>query len=161
MHQDNDEFRTIRGYELIEKNRQLTASMEDYLEMTFRLARKKGYTRISDIASALHVQPPSASSMIQKLAEMGYIEYKKYGVIDLNQQGAELGAYLLERHHIIEKFLKMIGVTENVLVETEKIEHNLSSNTVLCLARLAAWLECNPDWASYLQNSLKANSAGE
>lgn len=126
--------------------------------MIFRLSRKKGYTRVSDIASALHVQPPSASSMIQKLAEMGYIEYEKYGVVMLSQQGAELGAYLLERHHIIEKFLKMIGVTENVLRETEKIEHNLSSNTVLCIARLVGWLSGNPDWESFLQNNLKENN---
>lgn len=161
MPQDHNGFRTIRGYELIEKNLHLTASMEDYLEMIFRLARHKGFTRISDIASALHVQPPSASNMIHKLAEMGYVEYEKYGVVVLNQKGTELGAYLLERHHIIEDFLKMIGVSENVLTETEKIEHNLSPGTVLCMARLAAWLEQNPGWRSYLKKALEAEQQGK
>lgn len=151
MSEDNNGFRTIRGYELIEKNLHLTASMEDYLEMIFRLARQKGYTRISDIAAALHVQPPSASNMINKLAEMGYVEYEKYGVVLLNQKGAEMGNYLLERHHIIEAFLNLIGVGENVLVETEKIEHNLSPDTVLCIARLAAWLENSPAWSKHLE----------
>ncbi|MGI6435921.1 MAG: metal-dependent transcriptional regulator [Syntrophomonadaceae bacterium] len=147
MGQENNGFRTIRGYELIEKNNHLTASMEDYLEMIYRLSGPKGYTRISDIAAALHVQPPSASHMIQKLADMSYVEYEKYGAVTLSQQGWEVGAYLLERHHIIEEFLKIIGVTENVLVETEKIEHNLSPSTVLCLARLASWLQDNPAWS--------------
>lgn len=161
MSQEKTGFRTIRGYELIEKDNHLTASMEDYLEMISRLSRKKGYTRISDIAAALHVQPPSASHMIQKIAEMGYVEYEKYGVVALNQQGLEVGAYLLERHRIIEEFLKLIGVTENVLVETEKIEHNLSSSTVLCLARLSSWLQRSPAWDLYLKNLLKADGPGE
>lgn len=148
----DDGFRTIRGYELIEKSLHLTASMEDYLEMIFRLCRHKGYTRISDVAAALHVQPPSASNMINKLTETGYVEYEKYGVVLLSQKGAEMGKYLLERHHIIEDFLNIIGVNQNVLIETEKIEHNLSPGTVLCIDLLVAWLKNTPAWSQYLEN---------
>lgn len=151
MKRDQNGFHTFRGYELMDKgSSQITASMEDYLEMVFRLSRKKGYTRIGDIAVALNVQPPSASNMIQKLAELGYIEYEKYGVITLTENGVLLGAYLLERHEIVERFLHVIGVTQHLLADTERIEHNLSPGTVACMDRLVTWLESNQAWKDYL-----------
>ncbi|MDD3889888.1 MAG: transcriptional regulator MntR [Syntrophomonadaceae bacterium] len=153
MSKYEDEFYTVRGYELLEKDRTiLTPSMEDYLEMTYRLTQDKGYTRISDLATALNVQPPSATNMIKKLALTPYLNAEKYGIIQLTEQGQELGAYLLKRHEIIEQFLIIIGVKENVLEETEKIEHNVSSPTLECIAKLVEFLKENYEWQ---QNSRK------
>lgn len=150
MPKNKDEFYTVRGYELLDKDRTiLTPSMEDYLEMTYRMSKEKGYTRISDIAAALNVQPPSATNMIKKLAQTPYLIYEKYGVIQLTDQGKELGSYLLKRHEIIKQFLIIIGVTENVLEETEKIEHNVSSNTLECIAKLIKLLQENPELATF------------
>ncbi|NLM89411.1 MAG: Fur family transcriptional regulator, partial [Syntrophomonadaceae bacterium] len=69
--------------------------MEDYLEMVYRLSRDKGYTRISDLASALNVQPPSATNMVQKLSETPYLKYERYGLLKLTESGEEVGKYLL------------------------------------------------------------------
>ena len=100
------EFRTVRGYQIKQKETNtITASMEDYLEMIYRLARDKGYTRMGDLATALNVQPPSASKMVQKLAEMGYLQFEKYRVIELSKKGCEYGQYLLNRHETLERFL--------------------------------------------------------
>ncbi|WP_366923928.1 transcriptional regulator MntR [Metallumcola ferriviriculae] len=134
MKQKNDQkqFYTVRGYALLHReNDALTPSMEDYLEMVARLSKDKGYARIGDLSRALNVQPPSASKMVQKLAELNYLNYEKYGIIELTTKGNELGDYLLQRHESIEQFLKIIGVTEGVLEETEKIEHNISEMTML------------------------------
>jgi Mn-dependent DtxR family transcriptional regulator len=131
MSNNENAFYTVRGYALRhQKGAFLTPSMEDYLEMIYRLAKDKGYTRVSDLAGALHVQSPSASRMVQKLAELGFVRYERYGVIELTGQGHAAGAYLLRRHRIIEQFLKLIGVSEGILEETEKIEHNISEETL-------------------------------
>ena len=46
-------------------------------------------------------------------------------------KGKKLGKKLLERHKTIEELLKIIGIPEkNILIETEKIEHTLSSNSI-------------------------------
>lgn len=58
-----EEFYTFREY--MDKN--LTASMEDYIEMIYRLSKDSGYTRIQELAKSLNVQPPSATKMIQKI----------------------------------------------------------------------------------------------
>ena len=124
----------------------LTESMEDYLEMIYRLAREKGYTRMGDLAAALNVQPPSASKMVQKLAEMGYLQFEKYGVIELSKKGSEHGQYLLKRHETLERFLAIIGVKEQLLEETEKIEHYISPETIGKIMLLIKFMENDSEW---------------
>ena len=138
------DFYTVRGYErLRQEDRSVTPTMEDYLEMIYRLSKDRGFTRIGDLAAALHVQPPSASKMVQKLAEVSFLNYEKYGVIELTAQGRELGEYLVKRHETIERFLRFIGASKSVLEETEKIEHNLSMETVKQIMLLVQFMEVN------------------
>ncbi|MDD2373615.1 MAG: transcriptional regulator MntR [Syntrophomonadaceae bacterium] len=147
MENQGREFRTVRGYQIKQQEtKTITASMEDYLEMIYRLARDKGYTRIGDLATALNVQPPSASKMVQKLAEMGYLQFEKYGVIELSKKGREHGQYLLKRHETLERFLAIIGVKEQLLEETEKIEHYISQETIGKIMLLVEFMENNPEW---------------
>jgi DtxR family Mn-dependent transcriptional regulator len=153
MKMKEEKFYTARGYELLDKDSStLTPSMEDYLEMTYRFTLDKHYTRISDLAAALNVQPPSVTSMIKKLAEMGWVTYEKYGLVVLSAKGREMGAYLLERHSIIEEFLKLIGVkADMVLEQTEKIEHYLSCETVQSIKKLLQLFEQQPGLRKELQ----------
>jgi Mn-dependent DtxR family transcriptional regulator len=152
---DQEEFYTVRGYELRQVHNPLSSGMEDYLEMAYRLSKDKGYTRINDLARALNVQPPSASRMVQKLADINILNYKKYGVIELTEQGKHLGEYLLNRHSTIEEFFRIIGVTEGVLEETEKIEHNLSHQAVGQISILVQFLKENTPVLDDLHNYQK------
>lgn len=147
MAEHEKEFYTVRGYALLSQDDNvLTPSMEDYLEMAYRLGKNKGYARIGDLAEALNVQPPSASKMVQKLAEMGYFNYERYGVIEFTNLGRETGEYLLRRHETIEKFLTMLGVTQNILKDTEKMEHNISEETYEKILLLVQFLQQNKEW---------------
>lgn len=100
------------------------------MEMIYRLSSKTGFIRVNDLATALNVQPPSVTRMIKKLAEVNLIKYEKYGVIILKNDGLKLGEYLLQRHNLIEKFLKLLNVEDGLLEETEKIEHTICSNVL-------------------------------
>ena len=126
------EYQTFKKY----LNKNLTASMEDYIEMIYRLSISNGYTRIQELADNLNVSPPSTSIMIQKLAKLGYLKYHKYGVVILEEKGKRMGHRLLERHTIVSQLLLTIGIDpKNVLVETEKIEHTLSSQSIKCIKK--------------------------
>lgn len=139
------EFFTFREY-MKKDDTLLTASMEDYLEMIYRLSREQGFTRINDLAAALNVQPPSATRMVQKLADVGVVNYEKYGMIVLSPRGEEMGRVLLERHQIIEDFLNLLGISGDVLEETEKIEHTISARTLQCLADFVAFMQSRPEF---------------
>ncbi|PKM90871.1 MAG: transcriptional regulator MntR [Firmicutes bacterium HGW-Firmicutes-12] len=141
------EFYTVRGYALLHHDdKMLTPSMEDYLEMAYRLGKDKGYARTSDLAEALNVQPPSVSKMVQKLTELGYLRYEKYGLIEFTELGQETGDFLLGRHEIIERFLTLLGVTNNILEDTEKIEHNISGETYKQITFFVQFMQENQQW---------------
>jgi DtxR family Mn-dependent transcriptional regulator len=142
----DNEFHTVRGYQLLQQNsRLLTSAMEDYLEMVCRNAGEDGYMRIRELAQKLNVRASSATKMIQKLGELGFIKYRRYGMIELTEAGKQLGEYLLQRHRVIEQFLSMLGITENLLVETELIEHHISPNTLKRLEMLTRLFSSNPE----------------
>ena len=152
-------FRTLRGYQMFDqKLGRLSPALEDYLEMIYRQCVEGGYTRVGKISEELQVRPSSASKMIYKLAQMGYLKYDRYEIILLTDSGKELGEYLLTRHNIITEFLQLIG-SENVLEEVEIIEHPLSVSTVKNLNLLLDFFETNPqtreEFLSYRKSRLK------
>ena len=127
---ENRDFYTFREY-MNKIDTLLTASMEDYLEMIYRLSCENGYTRVHELASALNVQPPAATRMVQKLSDMRLVRYKKYDILALEELGKEMGSFLLMRHNAIEGFLRILGINEDdILKETEKIEHTISNDTL-------------------------------
>lgn len=154
---DNQQFHTVRGYELLkQEKKQLTSAMEDYLEMIFRNAGDDGYIRINTLAELLNVQASSVTKMAQRLAFLGLVDYKRYGIIQLSESGREIGQFLLKRHITIETFLRFIGITKNILVETELIEHNISLSTLEVIDRLNMFFKDNPDIIERFEDFKKA-----
>lgn len=139
------EFYTVRGYQMQDKNNLLTSSMEDYLEMIYRVCNEKDYVRIKELASKLNVRPSSATKIVQKLKQVGLVNYQRYGIIQLTDKGEDIGLYLLERHKVVEKFLKNLGITESLLKDTEMIEHDISLDTLETISRFNDFLDSNSD----------------
>ncbi len=136
MPEINEEFYTARGYEISAREKSLTPSMEDYLEMIYRLSQKAGYTRVNDLAISLNVQPPSVTRMIQKLSDKALLEYEKYGMIHLTEEGKAAGRYFLERHNTLKEFLELLKATDNLQKDVERIEHFISFKTYKVIAAL-------------------------
>ena len=135
-----EEFYTLKGYKI--KNEEiLSSSMEDYIEMIYRLSQKSGEVRVSELSQALNVQPPSTTKMIKRLAKNNYVFYEKYGCIKLTEKGEKIGSKLLERHRIIFEFLECIGVKENILEQTEIIEHAVNEEVLDRLNELTKFLK--------------------
>ena len=146
MYREEEEFHTFRGYTQAQFERnKLSASMEDYLEMIYRLAEDEDFTRVNDVAGALNVQPPSVTRMIQRLAARDLLEYERYGVIVLTEEGREVGRYLLKRHNMLEEFFIRLGVQSRLLENVERIEHNLTPEAVNRLFMLVEFLRDNPE----------------
>lgn len=141
---DNEDFFTFSEY-MKKEYENLTASMEDYLEMIYRLSQQIGFTRIHDLAKSLNVQPPSATRMVQKLAEVKFVNYEKYGIIILTDEGKRMGQYLLNRHNTIEGFFKVLGISDGLLEQTEKVEHTISNETVEYLHDFINFIQERPD----------------
>ena len=104
-----------------------TPSMEDYLEQIYKLIEDKGYARVSDIAESLGVHPSSVTKMVQKLDRETYLIYEKYRGLMLTPKGRKIGKRLVERHALLEDFLRLVGVDEELIYkDVEGIEHHIS-----------------------------------
>ena len=140
-------FRTVKGYRQ-ESGRELTETLEDYLEMLSRCCEAQGYTRLSVLSARLHVNPSSASRMMSKLGTLGFVRYERYGMISLTDKGRTAGQYLVWRHGVLERFFFLLsGVRDPGMRETELCEHNLSRDTVRSMDKIVRFFEEEPDIA--------------
>ncbi|MBU3875778.1 MarR family transcriptional regulator [Faecalicatena sp. AGMB00832] len=126
---NRNDFYTQKGYELHNTD-DLTASMEDYLEMICRMLKQQDIVRIQELSERLHVKPSSASKMVNALKERGYLSFEKYGYLTVTPKGREAGNYLLYRHNVLHEFLCLLNDSENELEQVEKIEHFIDRRTI-------------------------------
>ena len=119
-----------------------SACVEDYLERIHELISEKGYARAIDIARALGVSQSSVTSMVQKLAVEGLLNYEKYRGLTLTSEGERVALAIHERHEILKRFLSLLNVSQQAQErDIEGLEHHISDETVQALARLSEFLE--------------------
>ncbi len=133
-------------------------SAEDYLERIHELIEQKGYARVVDIASSLKVKQASVTSMVQKLAEAGYLQYEKYRGLVMTDKGREVARTIQNRHITLSRFFSLFGLdAETQRQDIEGIEHHLSPATVEVLADLAQFFEKHPETLRSFQRSRNAS----
>lgn len=131
-------------------------SAEDYLERIHELIEEKGYARVVDIASSLRVKQASVTSMVQKLGELGYLNYEKYRGLILTEKGRIVACNVQKRHETLSRFFSLLGLNPDTQRhDIEGIEHYLSPETVDVLADLAQFFERNPETLKLFLKSRK------
>ena len=129
-----------------------TPSMEDHIEQIYLLIEQKGYARVSDIAESLSILPSSVTKMVQRLDKDGYLIYERYRGLMLTPKGLKLGKRLVQRHDLLEQFLRLIGVQEDKIYgDVEGIEHHLSSESIERIADLIQAMEEHPNFLQKLE----------
>jgi len=131
----DSKFYTLKGYALLEDSA-ITSSMEDYLEMIYRIHKTGEPVRVGAVAEKLNVKPSSATKMIANLKKQGLVLSEKYGYVQLTDAGREFGEYLVFRHETIHRLLCYINQSDNELEQVEKIEHFINAKTVGNIQRL-------------------------
>ena len=120
-------------------------SAEDYLERIHELIESKGTAHVADIAQSLNVGQPSVTSMVQKLADEGYLRYEKYRSLTLTDAGRAVAERIRNRHVVLASFFTLFDLDDDTQArDIEGIEHHLSSDTLKTLADLTAFFEEHP-----------------
>ncbi len=109
----------------------LSENWEDYLERIHELIEAKGYARVADIAQQLHIAPASVTSMVQKMAKAGLLNYERYRGLTLTPTGEAAALGIRHRHRVLSSFLTQLGVPADVVTrDVDGLEHHLSSVSV-------------------------------
>lgn len=122
-----------------------SSRMEDYLEVIAELVELKGYATTLDISRYMNVSAPSATKMLRRLDEGGFLEYERYHGIKLTPKGSEIAESIRQRHGTLLEFFGMLGITgEAANQDAEGVEHHLNPKTVAQLRKFITFLKANP-----------------
>lgn len=116
-----------------------TETAEDYVEAVSDLVHRQGECRVKDLAAFFGVTHVTVSRIIARLQELDLVETEPYRPIRLTARGERLAAESRRRHAIVVRFLRAIGVPNEVAEhDAEGIEHHVSEATLTCMERFAA-----------------------
>ncbi|MBQ8339832.1 MAG: metal-dependent transcriptional regulator [Clostridia bacterium] len=109
-------------------------SGENYLEQILILSRQLAKVRAIDVGAALGFSRPTVSVMLRELRENGFVTTAPDGGLALTEAGRRVAEDMYARHCLIAEVLMHLGVSrETALTDACKIEHDISSETFLCL----------------------------
>lgn len=103
----------------------LSATLEDYLGVIFRLQQEKQFARVRDIADRSNVAKSAVTSALRALSEKGLVNYEPYEPVTLSPEGSEHAERIILRRQILEDFLaNVLGLEKNHAMSTAcNMEH--------------------------------------
>ncbi|MCP4717696.1 MAG: metal-dependent transcriptional regulator [Deltaproteobacteria bacterium] len=130
----------------MENSKQLSASLEDYLETIYLIVQKKQAARAKDIAVELQVKASSVTGALRILSEKGLVNYAPYDIITLTNDGERLARNVLKRHRALYDFFKdILGIDQQ---EAEsgacKLEHAISPTILKRLINFIDFVQTCP-----------------
>lgn len=150
-----------QGGLLVLRDLMLTESMEDYLEMFYRIVERQGYIRPVDLSNAIKVKPSSVTRMIQKLDEAGFISYEKYRNISLTAKGLAYGRFLTWRDELLKDFFRLMNAGAGIDEQVEGIEHYITPATMKIFQSLITYFQAHPESLTELENMQNRSSYPE
>ncbi len=109
----------------------LSMTHEDYLEAMVMIGGAAAPVRAVDVAEKMGVSKASVNKAVSVLKEKGLVEQPRYGDITLTETGIAYGSKVLDRHHLLTKFLnKALGIDATIAEEEAcKMEHAISDSS--------------------------------
>ncbi len=95
--------------------------VEEYLETILDIQKEGKVAKTKEIADRLNIKPSSVTEMLNKLSEMGYVDYQPYKGATLTKKGYMVAERIKRNYLILSKFFK-----EFLEIEDEKKAHELS-----------------------------------
>lgn len=108
----------------------LQESGEMYLETIYVLSQKYKDVRAIDVGEYMGYSKPSVSRAVGLLKSGGYLVADELGHLSLTEAGAEVAEKIYERHTLLTRYLRMLGVGAKTAAEDAcKMEHIISDES--------------------------------
>ena len=115
----------------------LSESAEMMIKNINELAADEKRVRTSDLDAKTDLKPATVTEMIQRLGDLGLVDYEAYHGVHLTKQGQHVADVIEHRFNILERFLtEILGVEGNEAAEvacrmehvlTRDVEHKLTT----------------------------------
>ncbi len=144
------------------KVKELSESMEDYLEVIKKLQDLHKFVRVKHIAEMMNVKMPSVSSALSVLKRKGYVNYERYDYVELTEKGRIVADSLIRRHEALKRFLINVLQVDERTAELDAcgMEHHISKQTIDNMLKFIDYIEncaepqygCMRNFREYLKN---------
>jgi len=123
--------------------KEITPTMQDYLEAIGQLGREEQVVRVKNLARQMNVKMPSVTEALKTLARNGLIRHEKYGYVQLTQRGENIAEEIYSRHQTLFKFLNEILRIDPRTADEDacRMEHTISSTALKKLIEFIKTLE--------------------
>ena len=115
----------------------LSESAEMMIKNINQLAADDKRVRTSDLAVKTKLKPATVTEMIQRLGDLGLVDYEAYHGVHLTKQGQHVADVIEHRFNILERFMtEILGVDGDEAAEvacrmehvlTRDVEHKLTT----------------------------------
>ena len=135
--------------------KELSSTMEDYLEAILNLEKEKKAVRVKDIARKMEVKLPTVTSMLNTLSRRDLINHEKYEYVELTAKGEHIAKDIYRRHVIFRNFLTGILNVDSKTADEDacKMEHAVSPVTLEKFVKFMEFIKAcprgGPDWLRY------------
>lgn len=104
---------------------EISSSLEDYIEAVYSIYKSDNKVKAIDVSRRLNVSRASTTEALQKLEQLGLINYGHYGVISITEIGVKKAEEVIKKHETLSMFFEeILGVDKTLAEETAcKIEH--------------------------------------
>lgn len=108
----------------------LSSGLEDYLECIYNKLQQKGSVKAIELSRELKVTRASVTDALHRLAEKKYINYEKYGTIEITKKGLEKAKEVFDKHKILSCFFENVLSlsVEEANENACRIEHVITQN---------------------------------
>ena len=139
--------------------RNMSPSLEQYIEAIADLLTRDKVCSVSDIAAQVQVSRPAVSRAVRELSEKNLVTHKAYGYVDLTTMGQKIADKLTERHEALHRFLKDVLGYDDDWADQEacRLEHQVDDTFVERLNVLGDFVEEHEEMGRLLRARFDAS----
>ena len=119
-------------------NREVSATVEEYLENIFRLQDEHGRARTKELAERIGVTLGTVTNMVEDLEGQGLVVHESYRGVKLTEEGRRLALDVVRRHRLSERLLT--DILKMPMSKVHKaaciLEHSLSEDVIKPLEKV-------------------------
>ena len=125
---------------------QVSASLEDYLEVIYHTVQAKGAARAKDIVQRMGVHNSSVTQALRSLSEKKLVNYAPYDTVTLTPSGEAIALDVVYRHEVLRKFLdNVLGLpADEADAGACRMEHAISGPILDRLVHFVKYFETCP-----------------
>lgn len=123
----------------------LSSSLEEYLITIYEINEKEEEIKCNEVAKVLNVPLKKAIQAIQRMHYQKYVVYSPYQPLVITEKGKKEAKYLLSRNQLIDEFLDILQITENIETEKESMRQYLSYQTLEAIEKFVLFNRQYPE----------------